>query len=131
MAAINYTVIHNPIVFVLAFTLLIHELGHYYMAKHYKASVNTPIFISFILFSIGITKTSGLLNEHKSDVALAGPVLASMFLTLLIVFNFIYKLFSTKMLFLILAGEIVLNYFGSDGKRYRKYKPFSLDISFS
>lgn len=131
MSAINYTIIHNPIVLVLSFTLLIHELGHYYMAKYYNADVSTPIFISLILFSIGITKTSNLADEHKSSVAIAGPVLASMFLSLLILFNFINKLFSTKLLFLILAGEVVLNYFGSDGRRYRKYKPFSLNISFS
>ena len=131
MSAINYTIIHNPIVLVLSFVLLIHELGHYYMAKYYKADVKTPIFIPFILFSIGITKTSNLSDKHKSAVAIAGPALASAFIVLLMLFNFINKLFSSKMLFLILAGEVVFNYLGSDGKRYRKYKPFSLDISFS
>jgi len=131
MSAINYTVIHNPIILLLSFVLLLHELGHYFMAKHYGADARFPIFIPLILFSVGITPVYNLQDHFKSDVALAGPLLASLFIALFTLVNFITKLFSTKLLLLILAGEVVLNYFGSDGKRYRKYKPFSLNISFS
>lgn len=131
MAAVNYTIVHNPIVLFLSFVLLLHELGHYFSAKYYGATVRFPVFIPLILFSIGITPVSNLEDCYKSFVAIAGPFLGSLFIVISILFNFITKLFSTKLLFIILISEIVLNYFGSDGKRYKKYKPFNLNISFS
>lgn len=131
MSAINYTVIHNPIVLLLSFVLLLHELGHYFMGKYYGADVRFPIFIPLIFFSIGITPIYNLQEQYKSNVALAGPAIAVCFILLVILTNLTAKLFSTKLLFLVLAGEVVLNYFGSDGKRYRKHRPLNLDISFS
>jgi hypothetical protein len=131
MSAVNYTIIHNPIVLLASFILLIHELGHYLMAKNFGANVKFPIFIPLIIMSIGITQIFDLEDKYKSMVALAGPMLASFFIIALILFNFIYKIFSTKILFLFLFGEIVFNYFGLDGKRYRKFKPNNLSLSFS
>jgi hypothetical protein len=131
MSAINYTIIHNPIVLLASFILLIHELGHYLMAKNFGADVKFPIFIPLIIMSIGITQVFDLEDKYKSMVALAGPMLASSFIIVLILSNFIYKIFSTKILFLFLFGEIVFNYFGLDGKRYRKFKPNNLSVSFS
>jgi hypothetical protein len=127
MSAINYTIIHNPIVLLASLILLIHELGHYLMAKNFGANVKFPIFIPLIIMSIGITQVSDLEDKYKSMVALAGPMLASSFM----LFNSIYKIFSTKILFLFLFGEIVFNYFGLDGKRYRKFKQNNLSVSFS
>lgn len=131
MSAINYTIIHNPIVLLASLILLIHELGHYLMAKNFGANVKFPIFIPLIIMSIGITQVSDLEDKYKSIVALAGPMLASSFIIVLILSNFIYKIFSTKILFLFLFGEIVFNYFGLDGKRYRKFKQNNLSVSFS
>jgi hypothetical protein len=131
MSAINYTIIHNPIVLLASLILLIHELGHYLMAKNFGANVKFPIFIPLIIMSIGITQVSDLEDKYKSMVALAGPMLASSFIIVLILSNFIYKIFSTKILFLFLFGEIVFNYFGLDGKRYRKFKQNNLSVSFS
>lgn len=131
MSAINYTLIHNPIVLFMSFVLLLHELGHYFMGKYCGAKVKFPIFIPLIFFSIGITPIYDLQEQYKSQVALAGPALAVCFILLVILTNIITKLFSTKLLFLTLAGEVVLNYFGSDGKRYRKHRPLNLNISFS
>jgi hypothetical protein len=119
MSAINYTIIHNPIVLLASFILLMHELGHYLMAKNFGANVKFPIFIPLIIMSIGITQVADLEDKHKSMVALAGPMMAGFFIIALILFNFTYKIFSTKILFLFLFGEIVFNYFGLDGKRYR------------
>ena len=45
LAAINYTLIHNPLVFVFTMMLLVHELGHYFIAKLAKADVSYPFFI--------------------------------------------------------------------------------------
>ena len=131
MSAINYTIIHNPIVLLASLILLIHELGHYLMAKNFGANVKFPIFIPLIIMSIGITQVSDLEDRYKSMVALAGPMLASSFIIVLMLFNSIYKIFSTKILFLFLFGEIVFNYFGLDGKRYRKFKQNNLSVSFS
>jgi hypothetical protein len=131
MSAINYSIIHNPIVLLLSFVLLLHELGHYFMGKYYGADAKFPIFIPLIFFSIGITPIYNLKDQYKSRVALAGPLLAVCFILLTILTNLTTKLFSTKLLFLVLAGEIVLNYFGSDGKRYRKHRALDLNISFS
>lgn len=131
MSAINYTIIHNPIVLLASLILLIHELGHYLMAKNFGANVKFPIFIPLIIMSIGITQVFDLEDKYKSMVALAGPMLASSFIIVLILSNFIYKIFSTKILFLFLFGEIVFNYFGLDGKRYRKFKQNNLSVSFS
>jgi len=131
VAAVNYTIIHNPIALILAFSLLVHELGHYFIAKYHGADVKLPIFIPFILFSIGITHVTNLSDEHKPAVAMAGALFASVFLALLILTNLLFKLFSTNFLLLLLCGEIVFNYFGFDGKRYRKAKRNTLAPIFS
>ncbi|MDA0763727.1 MAG: hypothetical protein O3A39_04760 [Proteobacteria bacterium] len=131
MSAINYTIIHNPIVLLGSIVLLVHEFGHYIMAKHYGADAQFPIFIPLIFASIGITQVFNLDDMYKSSVALAGPLLASCFIICLMLFNFIYKFFSAKILLLLLAGEIILNYIGLDGKKYRKFKQNNLSISFS
>ncbi len=122
VAAINYTLIHNPIVLLLSFILFIHELGHFIIAKIYGADVFYPIFIPFIFFTLGITRIDNLSDKFKDKVALAGSLFASLTLTLVIFFNLIIKIYSTKLLFLILLSEILFNFIGSDGKRYRKAK---------
>ena len=75
-----------------------------------------------IMTKRGVIDELDLEDQYKSMVALAGPMLASFFIIALILFNFIYKILSTKILFLFLFGEIVFNYFGLDGKRYKKFK---------
>lgn len=131
MSAINYTIIHNPIVLLGSLALLVHEFGHYIMAKFYGAKAQFPIFIPLIFASIGITQVFDLDEKCKSSVALAGPLLASCFIVCLILFNFLYRLFSTKVLLVLLTGEILLNYIGLDGKKYRKFKQNNLSVSFS
>ena len=124
VAAINYTVFHNPIVFFLTFILFVHELAHYTFAKINGANVKLPIFVPFIIFSLGLTQVKDLPDEYKDIVALAGPAVASLSILLFIIFNLFYRMFSTKILFLALAGEVAFNFFGSDGKRYRQARKF-------
>lgn len=59
-----------------------HELGHYFVARHYKMQVSLPYFIPFFPFPFGIG-TMGAVIRMKSpmisrkalfDVGLAGPI---------------------------------------------------------
>ena len=121
LAAINYSIIHNPIVFVFVMSLFLHEFGHYLIARKYGANADLPYFIPLFPFNIGITRIRNLKDKHIPAVAIAGPMFASMFLLFFIMFNSIYRLFAFTPLLLMLAFEIIFNYFGSDGKKYRKY----------
>lgn len=122
LAAINYTIVHNPIVFVFIMSLFVHEFGHYFVARKNGADPDLPYFIPLFPFNIGITRIKNLLPKHVPAVSMAGPMFASIFLILFIMFNSIYRIFSFIPLFIMLALEIIFNYFGSDGKKYRKYK---------
>lgn len=121
LAAINYTVIHNPIVFVFVMSLFLHEFGHYLTARKYGANADLPYFIPLFPFNIGVTRIRNLKTKYIPAVSIAGPMFACAFLLFFIMFNSIYRLFAFTPLFLMLAFEIIFNYFGSDGKKYRKY----------
>jgi len=122
LAAINYTLIHTPLVFLFIFVLLIHELGHYFTAKIYKADASLPIFIPLPFLAIAFTRIKELNSKLKARVSIAGPLYAITFALLLILNNHLISFTSSFILFLILFGEIVFNYFGSDGSKYRQAK---------
>jgi dolichol kinase len=126
VAAINYTVIHSPLVFIMLTALLVHELGHYFVAKLKKADPDYPYFIPLFPLIIGVTRIKNLSDEHKSQVAIAGMIFASLFLLVFISYNYLFNMFSTTALFIMLSMEIVFNLIGSDGKKFRKYKAYSL-----
>jgi hypothetical protein len=119
VAALNYTLIHNPIVFVMSFLLFVHELAHYMAAKRYDVNKNLPFFIPIPFFSIGVTVTKDTDDKSRKAVSLAGAFTASLTILLLIFFNIYYKIFSYVLLFSALFGEIFFNYIGIDGQRYR------------
>jgi Zn-dependent protease len=121
LAAVNYTIIHNPIVFVFVMSLFIHEFGHYFVARKHGANPDLPYFIPLFPFNIGVTRIRNLMPKDIPAVSIAGPMFASIFLMLFIMFNSLYRIFSFMPLFIMLALEIIFNYFGSDGKKYRKY----------
>jgi hypothetical protein len=123
-AAINYTIIHSPIILVFVFSLFVHEFGHYFISKYKGAKPDFPYFIPLFPLNIGITRIKNLKDEHKSQVALAGVLFSSIFLLTIINFNLFFNIFSTFSLLLMLFFEITFNYFGSDGQKYRKYKSF-------
>ena len=120
-AAINYQIVHSPIVFILTFVLFIHELGHYLVAKSRGAKVKFPYFIPLPFIIIGITQIIDLADKDIPAVAAAGPIFAVIATILFLLSNIIYSYISTLQLLGILFSEIVFNYFGSDGSKYRKY----------
>lgn len=121
-AAVNYSIIHNSFVFFAILVLFSHEISHYFIAKKEGAKVTLPFFIPLPFFAVAFTKTSGLSNRSKMKVALSGPLVgfltASLFLFLNIIFNFT----SSFALAFLAIGELVLNYFGTDGSKYRSAK---------
>jgi uncharacterized protein (DUF2062 family) len=121
-AAVNYTIIHNPLVFVMIMALFIHEMGHYLVARKKGASPDFPFFLPLFPLIIGITRIKDLDYEHAPAVLLAGASFASLFILVIIFFNLFYRLFSFIPLFVMLGLEIFLNYFGVDGRKYRKIK---------
>lgn len=121
-AALNYSIIHNPIVFVMIMALLIHELGHYIASKHNGANPDFPFFIPLFPFTIGVTRIKDLDKHYAPAVLFSGPAFAVLFILVFILLNYFYNIFSTISLFILLAFEIILNYFGSDGRKYRKIK---------
>jgi hypothetical protein len=122
LAAINYTLIHNPLVFVFTMMLLVHELGHYLIAKLAKADASYPFFIPLPFIGIGITRVKNLLPKHRASVAIAGVLFSALFILNVIFNNFIYHMFTFSSLFVLLFLELFFNYFGSDGNKYRQSK---------
>jgi hypothetical protein len=121
-AAINYTIIHSPIVLLLTFVLLVHELAHYYYAKSSGAQVTPPIFLPLPFIAVAMVKIKNLSNDHKAHVALAGPFFAILTLLFFISFNLIFYIFPFYMLFIFILFEFVFNFIGSDGAKYRSTK---------
>lgn len=120
LSAINYVLIHDPIVFIFILVLLTHELGHYFIAKKEKANPTLPVFIPFPFIAIGITKIKNVAAHSKAKIAFAGPFAGSLAALLLLLLNLVYNYTSNILLILLLLGEIFLNYIGSDGKKYRQ-----------
>lgn len=121
-AAINYTIIHSPIILIFVLSIFVHEFGHYFVSKLKGADPDYPYFIPLFPLTIGVTRIKNLKDENKSAVAIAGVLFSSIFLLSILSFNFFFNIFSTFSILLMLAFELVFNYFGSDGQKYRKYK---------
>ena len=121
-AAINYSIISNPIIFVMIMALFVHELGHYFVARKRKANPDLPYFIPLFPFIIGVTRIKNLNIKDSPAVLIAGPAFGILFILFFIIFNFYHNLFSILPLIFILLFEIVSNYFGSDGNKYRSVK---------
>ena len=121
-AAINYSIISNPIIFVMIMALFVHELGHYFVARKRKANPDLPYFIPLFPFIIGVTRIKNLNIKDSPAVLIAGPAFGLLFIFFFIIFNFYHNLFSILPLIFILLFEIVSNYFGSDGNKYRSVK---------
>jgi membrane-associated protease RseP (regulator of RpoE activity) len=123
VAAINYTIFHSLTIFIVLFTIFVHELGHYFTAKINNVEVQTPIFLPIPFLLVGLTKIFETNNKKidkkiKQKILFYGPFTSVLFLLLLLVAAIILK-FNTSIILMLLFGEIVFNYFGSDGKKYR------------
>jgi Zn-dependent protease len=126
LAAVNYSILHSPIVFLAIAVLVAHEFAHYFAARKYTKSVNLPLFLPFPFLLIGFTRSKDLTYDQRSKVALAGPV-AGFIVALSFYFaNLFFRFFSSKVLAFVAFFEIFNNLIiGSDGKKYRKYKKLS------
>lgn len=122
LAALNYSIIHSPIVLIAMLVILAHELGHYLVASLYTKNITPPIFLPIPFLIIAFTKIKDLQDHQKLSVSLAGPVVGFLTILLIILLNSIYSFVSYLPLLFMLVGEIVFNYFGLDGKKYRKAK---------
>jgi hypothetical protein len=130
LAAVNYSIINNSFVFIAILVLLCHELGHYFIAKKEGASPSLPIFFPLPFVAIAITRIKNLSLKSKKKVSISGPIFG--FITALILFllNIVFSYTSSIMLLSLMFGELVFNYIGTDGKKYRHAKKeLSLCIS--
>ena len=130
MAAINYSLIQSPFVFIALIVLLSHELAHYFMAKKSGAEVNLPIFLPLPFIAIAITKAKGLSNRSKMKVALSGPIVGFITALLIIIVNSIFNIISPVPLVALATGEVVFNFIGNDGKKYRSAKKDVLSCTY-
>lgn len=122
LAAVNYSIIHNTIVFVFIAVLLAHELGHYLTAKRFGAKVRTPIFLPIPFLAVAFTKVSKLKPEHTMKTAFYGPFTGFIATLFFILANLIFNFTSTPALVLLAISELFMNYIGTDGTKYRKAK---------
>lgn len=120
-AAINYTIIHSPFVVLATFVLLVHELAHYFYAKSYGAKTQMPIILPIPFLAIGFVKVRHLLDKYKSDVAIAGLIFGSLTIFIYSLLNVVSTFISFYVLATMFVLEILFNFIGSDGSKYRKY----------
>jgi membrane-associated protease RseP (regulator of RpoE activity) len=69
----------TPFAFTLMAILVVHELGHYFTARHYHAAVSLPYFIPFplgfgTLGAIILMRSSARNRNSLFDIAAAGPL---------------------------------------------------------
>lgn len=121
-AALNYTLVNSPFSIVIVLVLLAHELGHYFIAKRNDGDPDFPIFIPLPFIIIALTKVSAMNADGRKQTALSGPVCGFLAAVLFIIFNNIFRFMSNIPLMLLAFSEIVMNYFGSDGRKYREAK---------
>ena len=120
LAAINYSILNNVLVFLFIFVLFVHEFGHYFTAKLLGAKPSLPIFLPLPFIAIAFTKITGLNAKLKKKISFAGPLYAVTFSILLLLLNIILSFTSNFSLIFLIFGEIVFNYFGIDGVKYRQ-----------
>lgn len=122
LAAINYAIIHDPLVFLFVLVLFVHELGHYITAKKNKVKAKLPVFIPLPFVGIGITKINKTTADIEMKIAASGPLYSTIFLSALAILNIFKKFISMNVILIMAVSELTFNYIGSDGARYRKAK---------
>ena len=122
LAAINYSIIHDTFVFIAILVLFAHELGHYFIAKKDGANPTLPIFLPLPFLAIAFTRVKGLSPLSKKRVSLSGPIFGAITAFILLLLNFIFSYTSNILLIFLLIAEIIFNYVGNDGKKYRQAK---------
>lgn len=124
-AAINYTIVHSPIVLIIPVVLMAHELGHYFAAIFNDAEPDVPYIIPFPFWGIGITRVKNLKKLDPSvrrSIILYGPITGLFSLILILLLSFTFSFIAPILVLTVALFEILFNYFGSDGKNYRQAK---------
>ena len=121
IAAINYSIVHSVIVFLALAVLLAHELGHYIIAHREHANPRLPFFIPLPFIMIAATKVQHTTRHTTRKIALAGPCAGALTALLLLVIAIVSgaNVELITALVILLISEIVVNFVGSDGKRFR------------
>lgn len=122
LAAINYAIIHNSFVFIAVIVLLAHELGHYFAARIKNIKVNLPIFIPLPFLGIGLTKIGHQNPIDQKCISISGPIYGFITAVLILLLNILYNFTSNLPIIFLALTELVFNFIGSDGKRYREAK---------
>jgi hypothetical protein len=124
LAAINYSIIHTPFIFIVLLIMLVHEFGHYFAAKFQNGDPQLPYFIPIPFVPIGITRVRRmkfLSFKSKKNIVLFGPILASFTSFILYLFSLSFYPHYSLSLLLLTIGELLFNFIGFDGKKYRHY----------
>jgi hypothetical protein len=122
-AAINYTIVHSPTVFIITAVLIAHELGHYFAAMLNGAKADIPYIIPFPFFGIGITRIKNFRKldpQVRKSILLSGPTAGVFTAIIILLLSFITPFIAPTLILIIALFEVLFNYFGSDGKKYRQ-----------
>jgi hypothetical protein len=121
VAAINYAIVHNSLLFISLAVLIAHELGHYFVARRYHADPSLPIFLPLPFLLIAATKIKQVDRQTRRKIACAGPCAGAFSVAILLLFTIALGAAVDLLIFLVilLITEIVFNFFGSDGRRFR------------
>lgn len=122
-AAINYALMPTPFVFFIILVLLAHEFGHYFVSLLNRASPDLPYIIPLPLIAIGITRVHNfqeLKPNSQKSILFGGPLFGVITAISIFIYLLTNPIISPFYMLIIASLEIVLNYFGSDGSRYRR-----------
>lgn len=120
VAQINFYFVTPVLVIVLLMSVLSHEYGHYIFGKSAGGETTHPLLLPIPYFMIGLTNIKNIDFEHKSIVALSGMLSGFTFLTMLFMLNIIFNFVNPIIIMFMMLFELLFNYFGSDGKKYRE-----------
>lgn len=122
-AAINYSLMNTPFVFLIILVLIAHEFGHYFSALFHGAYPDLPYIIPLPFIAIGITRIRNfhtLPAKIRKSILLNGPVAGLIASLIIFIYLLSNPIINPIYMLMIAMFEIILNYFGSDGSRYRK-----------
>lgn len=122
-AAVNYALMPTPFVFFIILVLLAHEFGHYFISLLNRASPDLPYIIPLPLIAIGITRVHNfqeLKPNSQKSILFGGPLFGVITAISIFIYLLTNPIISPLYMLIIALLEIILNYFGSDGSRYRR-----------
>lgn len=121
-AQINYYFFGIDVVLLSLFSVISHEFAHYIFSKSSGAKTSFPLFVPLPFFIIGMVRSQNLSDEYRSSVAISGMIAGSLTLFIILILNIYFNYFNPLTIIFMILFEILINYFGSDGKKYRLFK---------